>query len=82
MLRIDAVALFRARAATRDRTISMPTAVTPVYRMFARSDLLLAVCGALVMAVAGAGMASALGTGTGGAAHVESHTSVPIAAAD
>ncbi len=60
----------------------MLTALTPAYRMFARSDLLMALCGAVVMAVAGAGMASALGTGGGGGvAYADSYSTPTLASA-
>lgn len=57
----------------------MLTALTPAYRLFARSDLLMALCGAVVMAVAGAGMASVLGTGTGGVAYADSYSTPTLA---
>lgn len=59
----------------------MLTALTPAYRIFARSDLLMALCGAVVMAVAGAGMASVLGTGTGGVAYADSYSTPTFASA-
>lgn len=57
------------------------TAVKPAYRIFARSDLMMALCGAVVMAVAGAGLANAFGTGAGGAAYADSYASAPVASA-
>lgn len=45
-------------------------ATAPAYRLFARSDLLLALFGSAVMAVAGAGLASWFG---GGPAYADSY---------
>lgn len=59
----------------------MLTALTPAYRMFARSDVLMALCGAVVMAVAGAGMANVLGTGAGGVANADTYTTPTLLSA-
>ena len=59
----------------------MRSATAPAYRLFARSDLLMALFGSAVMAVAGAGLANWFGTGAGGVAYADSYASTPAAGA-
>lgn len=47
------------------------TSTTSSYRLFGRSDLIVAALGSLMMALAGAGLASWFGPGVGSTAHAD-----------